>query len=305
MGSYIEDHLMEGEKVIFDRRHSLWEIWRNFAVGIGAAAALVLLLTTFKPGKSDVGGYVLLISLVAGFLFLFYGLYPFVKRRFFSEAYRGRDLAVPVVVMVLCLAGWVFFYWFRHSRTFADYWTILACAAFCVLVLATLLYPFLRWYFQHFILTDRRLVLHEGILSKRSMDLPLDQVNDIRLKQNLFERIFRYGDIVIESAGEFGQQPFTNIGRPEEVKRLILHQIRLSALEDDRLRGGETSDRSAEGTGSAAGAPAGSGPARPQEKRPGPDMVESLERLAELRRQGVLSEEEFERAKREILGEDD
>lgn len=301
MSKFIEEHLTPGEKVIFDKRHSLWDIWRNFLIGIGALIALIFLLTRFKPGTGDSTGYVILVSVVAGFFLLYYGIVPFVRKRFIADTYQGRQLILPVGAMILVVGLWAALIWFRNSRDFSDIWAGLVWLFFFVIIMGWLAYPILRWYFQHFILTDRRLVLHEGIISKRSIDLPLDQVSDIKFSQNPFERIFRYGDIVIESAAEYGQQPFTNIGNPEEVKKLILQQRHILEEEQTHRQSREMASELGRalqtGTAPAAAQPA----AQPGGKAEELEVVEGLKKLADLRQSGALTEGEFQRAKKELM----
>ncbi|MDY6796729.1 MAG: PH domain-containing protein [Actinomycetota bacterium] len=305
MGDFLEDHLVEGEEVIFDKRHSLWDIWKNFIIGAGSIMALVLLLTKFKPGVGDSTGYVVLISILAAFFLLYYGAYPAFKRRFLNDVYEGSDFVVPFLVMLVVVGAWAALMWFRNSEGFADIWATLAWVAFFVVILGWLVYPMLRWYFQHFILTDRRLILHEGIINKRSIDLPLEKVNDIKFKQNLFERIFRYGDLVIESAGEYGQQPFTNIGDPEKIKQLIVGQRDLSEDEQARRRGRDLAQDIARsmraGSTSTAAQPVPQAVQRPEFKADELEVVEGLKKLADLHQQGALTDEEFQRAKEELL----
>jgi len=300
MSRFLDEHITPGEKVIFDKRHSLWDIWRNFLIGIGALVALILLLTEFKPGTGDATGYVILISVVAGFFLLYYGVVPFVRRRFIADSYQGRQLVLPVGAMILVVGLWAALIWFRNSRDFADIWELLIWLLFLVIIVGWLVYPILRWYFQHFILTDRRLILHEGIISKRSIDLPLDQVNDIRFSQNPFERVFRYGDIVIESAAEYGQQPFTNIGNPEEIKKLILQQRHIMEEEQSRRQSRDMASEIGRAIQTGA-APAAQLSAQAGGKAEELEVVEGLKKLADLRQSGALTEEEFQRAKKELM----
>jgi membrane protein YdbS with pleckstrin-like domain len=302
MAEITVDNLEPDEEIIFDKRHSLWEIWRNFLIGIGAIVVLVLLLNKFKPGPSEGGetawGYIILISILSFLFLLSYGVDPFFKRRKMG----GRSLAFPVIIMVLIAGAWIAMFAFRNNQGFSDIWTTLAWIAFFVVIAGWLVYPILKWYFTHFILTDRRLILSWGILNKKSKIIPLDQINDISSSQNLFERIFRYGDVVIESAGEFGQQPFTNIGDPTKTRTLILQQRRISADGQSSRSGREVAAEMARIMRDQA--PAASSERRTPEPGAGAvelDVVEGLSKLDELRRSGALSEEEFQEAKRELL----
>jgi membrane protein YdbS with pleckstrin-like domain len=294
--------LEPGETVLFDKRHSLWEIWRNFIIGGIAIAVLVLLLTKFKPGPSDTGetswGYIILISILALFLAITYGAVPLFRRRRIKE--QGRIF--PILILIVAAGAWIALFFFRDNENFADIWTTLVWIAFAVVIVGWLIYPIFRWFFTHFILTDRRLIVNSGILNKKSKIIPLDQVNDITSSQNVWERIFGYGDIVIESAGEFGQEPFTNIGDPIKVRTLILQQRRQSEEEQASRSGREMASemaRTLQGQTVPTGSPQAS--AQPADKDRDLEVVEGLKKLDDLRLSGALTEEEFQEAKKELL----
>ncbi|OFW69137.1 MAG: hypothetical protein A2V52_00910 [Actinobacteria bacterium RBG_19FT_COMBO_54_7] len=292
-----------GEVVIFDKRHSLWEIWKNFLIGGGAIVLLALLLTKFKPGPSETGaasyGYIILISILAAFALVAYGAIPLIKIR----KIEGRHPILPAGAMILAAGGWITLFWFRNSAAFADKWTIVAWIAFFVVTGVWLLYPILKWYFTHFILTDRRLIFNSGILTKKWKSIPLDQINDLACSQNLWERIFRYGDIVIESAGEFGQEAFTNIGNPVEVRTQILQQRRLYE-EGQSSRASREIAREMRSALQEPGMQRTTSPAQPAAAQPTDlELVDGLKKLDELRRSGALTEEEFQKAKKELMGE--
>ena len=289
------------ETVIFDKRHSLWEIWKNFLIGAGALVALILLLTTFKPGPSAEGetnwGYIALISILALFFIAVYGAWPLFKRRNMAEL---KPL-LPVTIMILAVAGWITLMVFENNEGFSNIWTTVAWIAFFVVIIGWLVYPIFAWFFAHFVLTDRRLILSTGIINKHTMAIPLEMVNDVRSSQNAWERIFNYGDVVIETAGEFGQQPFTNIGHPLEVKKQIFEQRSTYEQKQDSRRGQEMAREMATAM-QAPAAPAA--PAPPQAAAGGSgelDIVEGLRKLDDLRRSGALTDEEFQQAKKELL----
>jgi membrane protein YdbS with pleckstrin-like domain len=291
--------LETGEEVIFDKRHSLWEIWKNFLIAAGAITLLILLLTKFKPGPRELGdspgGYVVLISVIGLFLLIAYGLIPFFKRR----RLEGKTPFLPILTVILTVGGWVALFWFRNSEGFSDKWTFLAWIGFFVVIVGWLVYPLLKWYFTRFLLTDRRLIFNSGILTKKSKMIPLDQINDITGSQNLWERVFHYGDIVMESAGEFGQEAFSNIGDPVQVRTQILQQRRLF----EESQSSRASKEMAREVGETIRQqPMSDVP--PQPAGPGGrelELVEGLERLNELRRSGALTESEFQEAKQELM----
>jgi membrane protein YdbS with pleckstrin-like domain len=285
-----------GETIIFDRRHSLWEIWKNFLVGAGSIVALILLLTKFKPGPSDETnwGYITLISVLALFFILWYGAWPLFKRRNLPE----RKMFIPVSVMVLAAGAWGALMWFRNDPDFASIWATVVWIAFFVVILGWLVYPIFAWLFAHFVLTDRRVILSTGIINKSTMSIPLEQVTNIRSSQNAWERVFKYGDVVIETAAEYGQQPFTNIGKPLEVKKQIFEQREILEATQETKQSKEMAREM------AAVIQPGTSPAPPAAPAAEAGVVERLEKLDELHKAGSLSDEEFRKAKEELLKAD-
>ncbi len=134
--------------------------------------------------------------------------------------------------------------------------------------------PFLRWRFTLFVLTTDRLITRQGIIAKRSKEIPLERINDVAFNQTVFERMVGAGDLLIESAGERGQERITNVRKPEQVQLMIYKESE------------ENSNRMMRG-GSA--------------RRDSPDIPEQIEALARLKEQGVLTEMEFETKKQELL----
>ena len=63
--------------------------------------------------------------------------------------------------------------------------------------LGWLLYVYLEWYSQDYLVTNRRVLKVEGILGKRSADSSLEKINDAVLQQSLFGRMLGYGDLDI------------------------------------------------------------------------------------------------------------
>jgi membrane protein YdbS with pleckstrin-like domain len=145
-----------------------------------------------------------------------------------------------------------------------------------LLVLAVLvLGRVLRWLTTHFVLTTERLIFRSGLVAKFGREIPLERINDVTFSQSVFERVIGIGDLVIESAGEQGQSTFSDIRDPEAVQLQIYRQMDANG----RRRGGYT-------------------PAAPE--RP-PGVLTDLERLADLRDRGAVTEEEFQAKKRDLL----
>jgi uncharacterized membrane protein YdbT with pleckstrin-like domain len=156
--------------------------------------------------------------------------------------------------------------------------TIVVWGAVIVAALLLVVYALPRviaWATSIFVVTTDRIIHRKGLIAKSSMEIPLEAINDVRFEQSVFERMIGAGSLVIESAGERGRQVFADIRHPEEVQREIYAQ-------------GETNKERMYQGGPPRGAPSTAG---------------ELERLADLRDRGVLTQEEFEAQKRRILGQ--
>jgi uncharacterized membrane protein YdbT with pleckstrin-like domain len=154
-----------------------------------------------------------------------------------------------------------------------------------VWVVAMLIYPvpkFVAWATSIFAVTTDRVIHRQGWIAKRSMEIPLEAINDVRFEQGIFDRLVGAGTLLISSASEFGTNTFDDIRHPEEVQRTIYHQ---GEMNKKRMYQGDTPSAAAPPTPGA------------------PSATTELERLAKLRTDGVLTEEEFQAQKARILGQ--
>ncbi len=147
-----------------------------------------------------------------------------------------------------------------------------------VLILAALIWFGLRyivWTTTNFVVTTDRLIVRSGVVSREGIEIPLERVNTVFFRQSLWERIIKSGDLVIESASEMGSQKFTDIRRPLNVQNEIYRQM--EANENRKF------DRVGSNMNAA------------------PSIPDQIEKLDDLRRRGVLTDEEFEAKKADLL----
>src|SRR3954452_21613138 len=81
---------------------------------------------------------------------------------------------------------------------------LLALAAVLVLLRWTVT-PFVVWWNTVYVITNRRLVMRHGVLTRSGHDMPLSRLNDVSFTHNLWERMLGCGTLTVESAGERGQ----------------------------------------------------------------------------------------------------
>lgn len=195
-------------------------------------------------------------------------------------------IVVPAIVTILVVAGWILALTYAPDDGTGRSIVVWGASAFGVfLLIAFPVRKFIAWATSYFVVTSDRVIHREGWIAKRSMEIPLEAINDVRFHQGVFERLIGAGDLIISSASEFGRQVFGDIRNPEEVQKTISHQGELN--KERMYRGG--------GRGTAA-------PARATTPPASASTTGELERLAELRNKGVLTEDEFQSQKKRILG---
>lgn len=159
-------------------------------------------------------------------------------------------------------------------------WVFLAALIVWVL---WVLVEYIQWNYTHFVVTTDRVIFRTGWIAKRGIEIPLERVNNINFSQSIWERIIKAGDLEIESAGKDGQSHFQNVRNPDQVQQEIYRQM-------------EGNTRKTASYAAAAFADA------EQHGNPGTRSVpEQIRQLAELRDTGLISPEEFEYKKQDLL----
>ena len=152
----------------------------------------------------------------------------------------------------------------------------------------------LDWLNERYIITNRRVIEVRGIINKHVRDSALEKVNDVDMNQSIVGRLLGYGTVQIITGSDIGVNMFRRISNPVRFKREMLnakenlHEVPAPAEPEE---------------------PAPSDPLAKAEKAPlpAPDSAAAanipnlIVELAELRQKGILSEEEFQAKKTELL----
>lgn len=94
--------------------------------------------------------------------------------------------------------GWLWGYFAKHHQGGASTVVI-------ILWLLAMLWVSVRvadWYFDRFILTNKRIMSVSGMVSRSVGMMPLLRVTDMKYEQSAMGRLFNYGDFILESAGQ-------------------------------------------------------------------------------------------------------
>jgi uncharacterized membrane protein YdbT with pleckstrin-like domain len=130
------------------------------------------------------------------------------------------------------------------------------------------------WNNHMYIVTNRRVIQISGVFNKDVIDSSLDKVNDVKMVQSFFGRIFNFGDIEILTAAELGVNLFRRIGNPVGFKTAMLNAKELLERKPNQVV---------------------------VEKSAQPDIPSMITALDRLRQQGLLTDEEFQQKKKELL----
>lgn len=184
-----------------------------------------------------------------------------------------RLLVIPVLWVIAAIAAIILAYQVIPGEGAVD--LVITIAVVLALVPLAVV-PFVKYWFTAYVLTNERLITRSGVIARSGIEIPLDNITNVVFNQSIIERLLKSGDLLIESAGESGQSRFADIPEPEAFQSL-LYKVREDREDAHRTR---------------AVTPA-----------PGGDPTERLQRLAQLRADGVISEEEYEAKRRALLDE--
>lgn len=88
-------------------------------------------------------------------------------------------------------------------------------------------YRHLKRNMLRYTLTDSKIEIEEGFFSRTTHNLPLRNIQDVTISSTLFQRILRFGDVVVDNAGaEGGTTVLRNIPNPRRHADLLLKQLR-------------------------------------------------------------------------------
>ena len=98
-------------------------------------------------------------------------------------------------------------------------WIVLAGAGF-------LAWKTGSWWIARYVITDERVLLIDGVVSRRVRAVPLSKITHTDYRRTLSGRLLGYGTISLDSAGSHdGLRELTSIPRPDEVYRLIMSLV--------------------------------------------------------------------------------
>ncbi len=186
-----------------------------------------------------------------------------------------------------------------------------------------LLGRYVRWRSYTVAITSTRILVRQGILGRDTVQLRLQRITEVNLRQTLIERVLGTGSLVIDVQGEDDSLTLEYMRKPAIVQRVLNSQINeivgggrrepipydmlpaeaRRAATADRVDHAEEHDTPPFGVGGPSLSPS-QGVAQGADATPGAVPFAIRDRLIELddlRRRGIISEQEFAAKKSELL----
>jgi len=156
-----------------------------------------------------------------------------------------------------------------------------ALAVLAVLPIIHFIFRYLNWYNEQCIVTNRRVMEIHGVINKHVSDSSLEKVNDVILEQSILGRLLNFGTVEIITGSDIGANFFKMIAQPVRFKTEMLNQKEgLAELEGFGTRSKRVLTEEAPTAG---------------------DVPELIAELDELRKKGLISEQEFADKKADLL----
>jgi len=295
---YIERVMGETEHIVY-RTHHHWTLLLKriarslllFAILLGLGlAVLTPKLTVAGNELRKLVGLIILCGLVVPVIWL-------IRRWVRRDADKGvlRAIWQPVLVAIAMLAAGIILMTHPGWWQVAYFWFAVA-----ILPLFLLIRIFLVWLNQQLLITNRRIMVVQGIVNKHVRDSALEKVNDVDLKQSFVGRLLGYGTVKIITGSDIGINEFVCISNPARFKRAMLNakeQLHLTipaiAAEEGIPVTAAPAATPAPGAAEAVAAWASAIAAS--------DIPGTIQELDELRQKGIISDDEFQAKKKELL----
>jgi membrane protein YdbS with pleckstrin-like domain len=110
-------------------------------------------------------------------------------------------------------------------------------------VMGWVLWDVAEWYYDRFVLTNKRVMLIEGIISRNVAMMPLGRVTDMKYTQSPLGRVLGYGTFELESAGqEQALRNVPNLPNPTDLYLQVVEEMYEPEASEARRRPAQIDD---------------------------------------------------------------
>ena len=149
------------------------------------------------------------------------------------------------------------------------------------------LYLFWKWKVDIWAVTNYRVIDESGLLNHFAKESPLDKINNVSYDQHIIGRIFNFGHVEIQTAAEIGATDYYHVHNPKKLKETITR----AQAENKTSQFSAQALQMASAIGIQHGKPGGQSHF----------LAAELEKLYDLKQKGIITEEDYQRAKNKLL----
>lgn len=210
----------------------------------------------------------------------------------FANSMR-TELKKDEKILIIIRQHWLrlvlpFFAWLLLSVILI--WWLQNSTAF-IIVLITALYPlieYINWKYNLWCVTNLRVVDESGFFTRYSKESPLDKINNVEYDQNIWGRLFGFGNVDIQTAAELGETRYELIHHPKLLKDTITH----AQEEYKKMQISNQASQLAEAIAKTN-----------TSLQPSQQMIaDELHKLFELMQKGAITQEEYLAQKNKLMG---
>jgi len=144
---------------------------------------------------------------------------------------------------------------------------------------------YFQWKANIWVVTSSRVIDQSGLLQHFAKESPLEKINNVSYDQGIWGRILNFGHVEIQTAAGAGATNYYNVNHPRRLKDTITQ----AQADFENFRGINQATQVAAVLGVHG------------MQKPTSNISTELEKLFELKQKGVLSEDEYARAKNKLL----
>ncbi len=215
------------------------------------------------------------------------------------------------VTGVLILVGGVLLFGFQLTLSTEGIFGFLRTLAFWASLILIVVgavwvgYSYIQWWVEDYAVTNQKVVKVAGLLRKRASGAGLEKINDVVMDQGLLGRRLGYGTLKVSTASGSSDLDFRTMRDPADFRRAMLDQKMVFEQAGamhiaDAVRAAAPMPPPPAPSVTASAAPPSPAPvAAPVPAAP--TTEDKLRSLAKMRDDGLITSEDFEAKKAELL----
>ena len=168
-------------------------------------------------------------------------------------------------------------------------------------------YSYIQWWVEDYVVTNQKVMKVAGLVNKRTSGAALEKINDVIMEQGPLGRMLGYGTLKVATASDSTDLVYETMRAPADFRRAMLDQKMVFEQADakhiaEAVRASAALARTpAPAAEVTVPLPVAPPPSPPPPAPAEPTGEEKLRSLAKLRDDGIITPEEFEAKKAEIL----